>query len=33
MDSHGGNLYTQVARSAQERREKVLTALGVNARS
>jgi L(+)-tartrate dehydratase beta subunit len=33
MDSHGGNLYTQVARSAQERREKVRTALGVNARS
>ena len=33
MDSHGGNLYTQVARSAQERRAKVLSALGVGTRS
>jgi L(+)-tartrate dehydratase beta subunit len=33
MDSHGGNLYTQVSRSAQERRAKVLSALGVGVRS
>lgn len=33
MDSHGGNLYTQVSRSAQERRAKVLSALGVGTRS
>jgi L(+)-tartrate dehydratase beta subunit len=32
MDSHGGNLYTQVSRSAQERRAKVLSALGVGVR-
>jgi L(+)-tartrate dehydratase beta subunit len=29
MDSHGGNLYTKVAESAQSRRAKVLAAIGV----
>ena len=29
MDSHGGNLYSKVAESAQSRREKVLAAVGV----
>jgi L(+)-tartrate dehydratase beta subunit len=29
MDSHGGNLYTRVAESAQSRRAKVLAAIGV----
>ena len=29
MDSHGGNLYTEVAESAQSRRERVLAAIGV----
>jgi L(+)-tartrate dehydratase beta subunit len=32
MDSHGGNLYTQVSQAAQERRAKVLSALGVGVR-
>jgi L(+)-tartrate dehydratase beta subunit len=33
MDSHGGNLYTEVADGARERRAKVLSALGVAAKS
>jgi L(+)-tartrate dehydratase beta subunit len=32
MDSHGGNLYTRVAESAQSRRAKVLAAIGVGAK-
>jgi L(+)-tartrate dehydratase beta subunit len=33
MDSHGGNLYTRVSESARSRREKVLSELGVGAKS
>jgi L(+)-tartrate dehydratase beta subunit len=32
MDSHGGNLYSQVTESAQSRRAKVLAAIGVRDR-
>jgi L(+)-tartrate dehydratase beta subunit len=33
MDSHGGNLYAKVAESARSRRDKVLSELGVGAKS
>jgi L(+)-tartrate dehydratase beta subunit len=33
MDSHGGNLYNEVAQSAQSRRAQALAALGVKARN